>query len=108
VPRLAASIYRVEGFAYGLNYGVNKVRFPAPLPVGGRVRRRSTLADVTDVDRAGIQVTLAHTFERDDDAQKPVCVAEAVIRYYQPLSREEAKGTGSTAPPRSQPIQTDY
>jgi acyl dehydratase len=82
VPRLAASIYRVEGFAYGLNYGVNKVRFPAPLPVGSSVRLRTRLVGVTDVGRAGIQVILTHTFEGDNDARKPVCVAEAVTHYY--------------------------
>jgi acyl dehydratase len=82
VPRLAATIYRVEGFAYGLNYGVNKVRFPAPLPVGSRIRLRTRLADVSDVPRDGMQVILSHTFERDDGARKPVCVAEAVVRYY--------------------------
>jgi acyl dehydratase len=82
VPRLAAAIYRVEGFGYGLNYGVNKVRFPAPLPVGSRIRLRTTLADVSDVARDGLQAVLSHTFEREDGTAKPVCVAEAVVRYY--------------------------
>jgi acyl dehydratase len=82
VPRLASTIYRVEGFAYGLNYGVNKVRFPAPLPVGRRVRLRTTLSDVSDVPRGGLQVVLSHTFEREEGGVKPVCVAEAVVRYY--------------------------
>jgi acyl dehydratase len=82
VPRLASGIYRVEGFAYGLNYGVNKVRFPAPLPVGRRVRLRTTLSDVSDVPRDGLQVVLSHTFECEEGAAKPVCVAEAVVRYY--------------------------
>jgi acyl dehydratase len=82
VPRLASTIYRVEGFAYGLNYGVNKVRFPAPLPVGRRVRLRTTLSDVSDVPRSGLQVVLLHPFEREEGAAKPVCVAEAVVRYY--------------------------
>ena len=82
VPRLSAAIYRVEGFDYGLNYGVNKVRFPAPLPVGSRIRLRTTLSDVSDVARDGLQVVLSHTFEREHGTGKPVCVAETVVRYY--------------------------
>jgi acyl dehydratase len=82
VPRLGATIYRVEGFAYGLNYGLNKVRFPAPLPVGSTIRLRTTVADVTSVARDGMQVSLVHTFEREHGTGKPVCVAEAVTRYY--------------------------
>ena len=82
VPRLAATIYRVEGFAYGLNYGLNRVRFPAPLPVGSRVRLRTTLSEVSDVSRDGLQAVLSHTFEREAGSGKPVCAAEAVVRYY--------------------------
>ena len=75
VPRLASTIYRVEGFAYGLNYGLNKVRFPAPLPVGSRIRLRTTLSDISDVARDGLQIVLSYTFEREDSTGKPVCVA---------------------------------
>jgi acyl dehydratase len=82
MPRLASTIYRVEGFAYELKSGVNKVRFPAPLPVGRRVRLRTVLSDVSDVPRDGLQVVLSQTFEREEGAVKPVCVAEAVVRYY--------------------------
>jgi acyl dehydratase len=82
VPRLASTIYRVEGFAYGLNYGVNKVRFPAPLPVGSRIRLRTTLTDVSDVPGNGVQIILTHTFDREQGTGKPVCVAETVVRYY--------------------------
>jgi acyl dehydratase len=82
IPRLSAAIFKVEGFGYGLNYGVNKVRFPAPLPVGRRIRLRTILAEVSDVAGDGLQVVLAHTFEREDSNGKPACAAEAVIRYY--------------------------
>jgi acyl dehydratase len=82
VPRLNATIYRVEGFRYGLNYGLNKVRFPATLPVGSRVRLHTKLAEVKDVANDGLQLVLLHTFECEQVAQKPVCVAEAVVRYY--------------------------
>ena len=84
-PRFAYELFSFEGFAFGVNYGVNKVRFPAPLPVGSRVRMRATLANVEEIP-GGIQLTLANTFEREghEDGQgKPVCVAETLVRLYQ-------------------------
>ncbi|MGI5144476.1 MULTISPECIES: MaoC family dehydratase [unclassified Streptomyces] len=82
VPRLASSIYRVQGFGYGLNYGVNKVRFPSPLPVGSRIRLRARLAEVREVTHDGIQVIIVATFECEGAPEKPVCVAETIVRYY--------------------------
>ena len=79
-PKFSYELLSIEGFAFGLNYGVNKVRFPAPLPVGSRVRMRATLASVEDIS-GGIQVATALTFERDG-GEKPVCVAETVARFY--------------------------
>ena len=79
-PRFSYALYSVEGVAFGLNYGYNKVRFPAPLPVGSRVRMRATLSDVQDVP-GGLQYTLTQTFEREG-GDKPVCVAEQVVRVY--------------------------
>jgi acyl dehydratase len=64
----------------GINYGVNKVRFPAPLPVDSRVRARVELGSVEEV-AGGVQVTLRVTVERDG-GDKPVCVAEPVARLY--------------------------
>jgi acyl dehydratase len=64
--------------AFALNYGANRVRFPAPLKVGSRVRMRAVLANVEDVP-GGVQLTLAATVERDG-GDKPVCAAEAVYR----------------------------
>lgn len=77
---LARSVYRVEGTRMGINYGLNKVRFPSPLPVGSRVR---TAVDVLDVSDHGDswQVTTRVTTEREG-APKPVCVAESVVRLY--------------------------
>ena len=80
LPRLGSTIYKIDGFGFGLNYGVNKVRFPAPLPVGSRIRLRVRLTEVTEVD-GGVQVLIGATFELED-APKPVCVAETVVRYY--------------------------
>jgi acyl dehydratase len=79
-PRFTFALFTIEGFAFGLNYGYNKVRFPAPLPVDSRVRMRATLASVDDVP-GGVQLTITQTFEREGE-EKPVCVAEAVARMY--------------------------
>jgi acyl dehydratase len=79
-PALSAQIVRYEGFAFALNYGLNRVRFPAPLPVGSRVRVTAKLASVEDIP-GGAQMTLELTFEREGD-DKPVCVAESVARVY--------------------------
>ena len=79
-PQFSYDMWTIEGVAFGLNYGYNKVRFPAPLPVGSRVRMRATLTAVDDVP-GGVQFTVTQTFERED-SDKPVCVAEAVARVY--------------------------
>jgi acyl dehydratase len=79
-PRFSYDLFRLEGVAFGLNYGCNKVRFPAPLPVGSKVRMRMALQQVDDI-AGGAQVTMLYTFEREG-GDKPVCVAEAVSRVY--------------------------
>ena len=79
-PRFAKQIVAFEGFAFAVNYGLNKVRFPAPLPVGNRVRMRATLVGVEDV-LGGAQITMKLTFE-GEGALKPVCVAEQLTRVY--------------------------
>jgi acyl dehydratase len=79
-PKFSYSLMSVEGFAFGVNYGVNRVRFPAPLPVGSKVRMRMQLASVEDVP-GGAQITTELTFEREGE-DKPVCVAESLARVY--------------------------
>jgi acyl dehydratase len=79
-PMLAKQLVRFEGFAFAVNYGLNRVRFPAPLPVGNRVRMRITLLAVDDVV-GGAQITMKLTFE-SEGALKPVCVAESLTRVY--------------------------
>ncbi|HJV81743.1 MULTISPECIES: MaoC family dehydratase [Oxalobacteraceae] len=64
----------------GVNYGLNKVRFPAPVPVGSRIRGRMTLKEVEDI-QGGAQITWSVTLERDG-GDKPVCVAESISRRY--------------------------
>ena len=83
-PRLFDQVVRVEGFAHALNYGLNKVRFTAPLPVGQRVRLRVSMGEVTAAGD-GAQCVFAIAFEREG-GEKPVCVAEWVARYAAPLS----------------------
>ncbi|MFF8832795.1 MaoC family dehydratase [Streptomyces sp. NPDC015131] len=80
LPLFVPQIMRVEGVRMGVNYGTNKVRFPAPVPVGSRLRATAVLADVQEAG-GGVQVTAAVTVEREGGA-KPVCVAESVSRYY--------------------------
>ena len=79
-PRFSYDMFSFEGFAFGVNYGLNRVRFPAPLPVGDRVRMRAKLAAVEEVP-GGAQITTELTFEREG-AEKPVCVAESLARVY--------------------------
>jgi acyl dehydratase len=66
------------GARIGINYGVNRVRFPAPVPSGSRIRGRFRVEAVDEVP-GGVQATIAATVEREGDA-KPACVAELVFR----------------------------
>ena len=77
---LRDAVGAIEGSRMGLNYGLNKVRFPAPLPVGSRVRGRCTLQRVDAVD-GGVQATWSVLIERDGST-KPCCAAEWLVRYY--------------------------
>jgi acyl dehydratase len=79
-PQFSYDLWTIEGVAFAVNYGYNKVRFPAPLPVGSRVRMRAELTSVEDVP-GGVQFTVTQTFEREG-GDKPVCVAEAVVRAF--------------------------
>ena len=79
-PRFSYDLFKLEGVAFGLNYGLNKLRFPAPMPVGDRVRMRMKIANVEDIP-GGAQLTMLLTFEREG-GDKPVCVAESLSRVY--------------------------
>ncbi|SFF20336.1 Acyl dehydratase [Streptomyces mirabilis] len=80
LPLFGPQLIRVEGVKMGVNYGTNKVRFPAPVPVGSRLRATAQITGVEDVT-GGVQVSVAFTVEREG-GDKPVCVAESVSRYY--------------------------
>jgi acyl dehydratase len=77
VPMLGAQIFSLETPGAKLNYGVNKVRFPSPVPVGSRIRAHAKLVDVAEVP-AGRQATFGWTIEIEGSA-KPGCVAETVV-----------------------------
>jgi acyl dehydratase len=79
-PRFSYDMFKFEGFSFGLNYGLNRVRFPAPLPVGQKVRMRATLKALEEIP-GGAQITTELSFEREG-ADKPVCVAESLSRIY--------------------------
>ena len=75
-----SQILQVTDIKMGVNYGLNKVRFPAPVPVGARIRLVATLLDVEEV-RDGLQLTAAGVIEREG-SDKPVCVLESLTRLY--------------------------
>ena len=77
VPRIAAELFDLDTSGAKLNYGVNKVRFPHPVPVGSRIRGTVTIAEVTDVP-AGKQMVTRYAVEIEGVA-KPACVAETVV-----------------------------
>ena len=77
---LFAQVLTVTDTAMGVNYGLNKVRFPAPVPVGAKVRMTATLKQAEGFP-GGLQLTFACVIEREG-GDKPVCIAEPVYRYY--------------------------
>jgi acyl dehydratase len=79
-PVLLAEVVPLERFAMVVNYGLDRVRFPAPLPVGERVRMRVAL-DAVDHVGGGVQLSMTLTFEREAGG-KPVCVAQALYRIH--------------------------
>ena len=79
IPYLEPSL-EVEGVKMGINYGLNRVRFISPVPVGSKIRVRSKLVDVSEVE-GGVQLTNEVTIELED-SEKPACVAETLRRLY--------------------------
>ena len=79
-PMLTEQVMSLEGFAFVVNYGLNRVRFPAPVPVGSRVRATVKLAELQEI-AGGAQITLELTFEVEG-GEKPACVAQTLARVY--------------------------
>ncbi|MGH7691893.1 MAG: MaoC family dehydratase [Candidatus Dormibacteria bacterium] len=80
LPDLLQSVLRVEGARLGVNYGLNRVRFPAPVPVGSRIRAKAQLLEATAFD-GGVQIVVETTVEVEG-RPKPACVAQTISRYY--------------------------
>jgi acyl dehydratase len=80
LPALAAQVYRVDGVRMAINYGLDRVRFPAPLPTSGRVRAGLTVAAVDPVP-GGVQVAVEAVLERAG-GEKPCCAARTLSRLY--------------------------
>ena len=80
LPRLAESAIKIDDVGMGVNYGLNRVRFPAPVPSGSRIRAHMKLLSYEPID-GGAQLVMEVTMERDG-GDKPVCVAETVSRRY--------------------------
>ena len=79
---LRDAVGSIGGTRMSINYGLNKVRFPAPVPAGSRVRARCTLQQLDPID-GGVQATWGVLIERDGGT-KPCCAAEWLVRYYHP------------------------
>ena len=74
-------IMEVQGISMGVNYGADKLRFPAPVPVGSRVRGSAELIGVTQTKDAGYQATIRVTVEIEG-GERPACVIDTISRYY--------------------------
>ncbi|MEV6237542.1 MaoC family dehydratase [Lentzea sp. NPDC051838] len=78
---LMSQLLEVSGVRMSINYGLEKVRFPAPVPVGAKIRLQGQVADVAEVAGDGVQITIDFTVEIEGSA-KPACVARGVYRHY--------------------------
>ena len=81
IPKFFDQAFTIVGTRMGVNYGLNKVRFTAPVPVGSRLRARLKLIASEPIDNDGMQMTWEVLIEREG-AAKPVCVAESMVRHY--------------------------
>ncbi len=81
LPRFFESSLHIAETRMGVNYGLNKVRFVSPVPVGSRLRARMKALACDPIDNEGMQMTWEVTTEREGGS-KPVCVAESIARHY--------------------------
>jgi acyl dehydratase len=80
VVPMMAEVFEITGFSVGINYGLDRLRFPAPVPVGGRVRVVGEVLSVEEV-AGGYQIAPRVTFEIEGGT-KPAAVADMLLRYY--------------------------
>jgi acyl dehydratase len=81
LPKFFDSSFEIVGSQMGVNYGLNKVRFTAPVPVNSRLRGHMKLLAAEPIERSGVQMTWEVSVEREGQL-KPVCVAESLVRRY--------------------------
>ncbi|MGY2049383.1 MaoC family dehydratase [Methylobacterium sp. JK268] len=80
VPQFIAAVRRLEGLRLSLNYGLDRVRFPAPVLAGARLRGRVSLTAASPVPPRGLRVTYGVTVEIEDE-ERPACIAAAVVLH---------------------------
>jgi acyl dehydratase len=81
LPQFFESAFEIQGSRMGINYGLNKVRFTAPVPVNSRLRAHMHLLACEAIDNSGMQMTWKVSVEREG-SDKPVCIAESLVRRY--------------------------
>ena len=81
IPKFFESSFEIAQSRMGVNYGLNKVRFMAPVPVGSRLRARMKLLKCEPIDTQGVQMVWEVAVQREG-SEKPVCVAESIVRRY--------------------------
>jgi acyl dehydratase len=81
IPKFFESSLRIDNTRMGVNYGLNKVRFTSPVPVGSRLRAAMTLLACEPIDNGGMQMTWKVSIQREG-TDKPVCIAESLSRRY--------------------------
>jgi acyl dehydratase len=81
IPKFFESSFEIAQSRMGVNYGLNKVRFMAPVPVGSRLRARMKLLQCDAIDNQGVQMVWEVAVQREG-SDKPVCVAESIVRRY--------------------------
>jgi acyl dehydratase len=78
---LFQDLLRITGISMSVNYGLDKVRFPSPVPVGSKIRLSAEVASVEEIEGNGVQMSLTFTVQVDGST-KPACVAQALYRHY--------------------------
>jgi len=81
LPMLMQGAIELRGVRMSVNYGLERVRFPAPVPAGSRIRARFRVAKVEEIGNGGLQIVTEATVEREG-GDKPVCIAQTVARRY--------------------------
>jgi len=80
-PVLISQIFELKRKKMGINYGINRLRFPAPAPVGEKIRIKAELKELTEIKDNVYQAIFLLTFEIENQ-EKPACIAEVIYRYY--------------------------